>query len=126
MIAIFESRPYWGPELQRQFEHTNVTLREFRSVGDLSVSIVGFGTSLIVLDLDAALVDCVKWLGSGNSEQLLRLPIIAIGSSATAELEWLLREAGVTVFLPDMITGEELAKLCRRQLGIVRKHKQSS
>jgi hypothetical protein len=45
-------------------------------------------------------------------------PIIACGSASTTELEWRLRETGVTAFLPEVIPGDEFARLCRRQLGL--------
>jgi len=114
VIAIFEKLPYWGPELQRQLQLSRVTLIECRSVRDLFPSIVNFETVLVVVDLDAGLTDCIEWLGTRHSKPV---PIVAIGSPTTAELEWILREAGVTAFLSDTVTGDDLAQLCRRQLS---------
>ncbi len=117
VIAVFEPRPYWGPELQRQLKHTSIVVRECRAVSDLMPAIDGCQSALLVIDLDAALVDCLAWLGSEARSEPVRRPIIACGSTTTAELEWLLRDAGVTSFLPDLVNGEELARLCCRQLG---------
>ena len=116
VIAVFERQPYWGPELQRQFQSTNVAVRECRSVRDLLPAIDGSLKALIVIDFDAAIEDCIVWLGTEVVKHSVRIPIVAIGSAATAELEWRLREAGVTAFLPDLVAGCDLARLCRRHL----------
>ncbi len=118
VIAVFELRPYWGPELQRQFEHTLIAVRECRCLADLLLSVNEFESALIVIDFDAAPDDCLKWLGSNIETRSRRVPIIACGSAATKELEWVIREFGVTAFLPDVIPGDEFARLCRRQLGL--------
>ena len=117
VIAVFELQPYWGPELQRQFQSSNIVVTECRSVNDLLPIVEGFSKALIVIDLDAAIADCLSWLGTVVAKHPVRIPIIAIGSVATAELEWRLREAGVTAFLPELIAGPDFARLCRRQLS---------
>ncbi len=117
VIAVFELQPYWGPELQRLFQTDNVAVTECRSVDDLFPIVDGFSKALIVVDLDAALVDCLTWLGNNVAKRPVRVPIIAIGSAATAELEWRLREAGVAAFLPELIAGTDFARLCRRLLS---------
>ena len=117
VIAVFELKPYWGPELQRQFQSDNMAITECRSVGDLFPIVDGFSKALIVVDLDASIENCLAWLGSEASKHPVRVPIIAIGSATTAELEWRLREAGVTAFLPDLIAGPDFARLCRRLLS---------
>ena len=117
VIAVFELQPYWGPELQRQFQAVNVAVTECRSVGDLFPIVDGFSKALIVIDLDAAIADCLTWLGTEVAKHSVRVPIIAIGSAVTAELEWRLREAGVTAFLPELIAGNDFARLCRRLLS---------
>lgn len=121
VIAVFESRPYWGPELQRQFIQMPVVIRECRTTKDLLPSISGFPSALLVIDLDAGLEDCLAWLGSDLMISADSYPIVACGTDATAELEWLLRDAGVTAFLPDVIPGDDFARLCRRQLGLTRR-----
>ena len=117
MIAVFEKRPYWGPELQRQFHETGVVVRECRSVRDLFPSIESIPSAMIVLDLEAGLDDCLDWLGNEVLHSPRSIPIIALGSATTVDLEWPLREAGVTAFISDIIQGNQLARLCRRQLG---------
>lgn len=117
VIAIFEKQPYWGPELQRQFQSSRTIVRECRSVRDLLPSIMNFEIALIVVDLEEGLSECLEWLGSDVARHLKPVPIVVLGSPATAELEWVLREAGVTAFLPDGVAGDDLAQLCRRQLS---------
>ncbi len=121
-IAIYERTPYWGPELQRQFRHENVSIRECRNVSDLLPSIAGYRSALVVIDLGSDLVECLGWLSLVASNNLDRPAIIACGTSGTAELEWLLRESGVSAFLPDLTPGDEFARLCRRQIRLVRKN----
>jgi hypothetical protein len=116
-IVVFEPRPYWGPELQRQFSRTSIAVRECRAIADIQPSTTEFRAGLIVIDLDSAIGECLAWLELDLSRPR-RWPIVACGSKATADLEWLLRDAGVTEFVPDVITGDEFARLCRRQLGL--------
>lgn len=120
IIAVFELRPYWGPELQRQFEHTCIGVRECRSLTDLFPSVADIEPALLVIDLDADVEGCLKWLVSDAGSQTKNYPIIACGSTATLDLEWTIREMGVTAFLPDVIPGDDFARLCRRQLGLRR------
>jgi hypothetical protein len=116
MIVVFEKRPYYGPELQRQFLGSAVVVKECRSVTDLLPSSSGATSSLIVLDLESATGDYLQWFRSDVPRHPMRVPIIAIASQELAEIEWILRDAGVTAFVPDLISGNDLARLCRRQL----------
>ena len=119
-IVVFESRPCHGPELQRQFAHSEIVIRECRSVDDLFLSIDEYASSVLVIDPDSGLVEVIEWLGRFATKQSRRTPIIVVGGSTDLrELEWILREAGVTAFLPDHISGVDLARLCRCQLGLV-------
>ncbi|WP_397568267.1 hypothetical protein [Schlesneria sp. T3-172] len=117
-IIVFEAQPYWGPELQRQFQNTGVTVRECRSVRDLIPSISDVERALVILELSAGLADCLTWLAEDFANYPRETQLIALGSAETGGLEWLLREAGVTVYLPELVGGESLARICRRQLEI--------
>ena len=116
VIAVFELQPYWGPELQRQFQTDKVAVTECRSVYDLFPIVDSFAKGLIVIDLDVAISDCLAWFGNNVAKHPVRVPIIAIGSAVTADLEWRLREAGVTAFLPELMATSDFARLCRRLL----------
>lgn len=115
-IVVFEKQPYWGPELQRQFQHSDVLVRECRSIRDLLAGAGALDKTLFVIDLEADLEQTLEWFGTGLAICHVSIPIIALGSKAHGELEWVLREAGVSAFLPEFVTGEHLARLCRRML----------
>lgn len=117
-IAVFERHPYWGPELKRQFENAPINIRECRSVSDLQHLISAFTPILLVVDLEAGTEDCISWLSSRFGQHSRGIPVVACGSSATSALEWSLRELGVSVFLPEVISGEEFARICRWQIGL--------
>jgi hypothetical protein len=117
VIAVFEKRPYVGPELQRQFARSSVLVRECRSIGELLPLVADFDSALLVIDFDSAIESCLRWLYANAESNLRRWPIVGCGSAAVADLEWRLREAGVTAFLPDVVSGDRLARLCRKQLG---------
>ena len=119
-IAVFEIRPYWGPELKRQFVNYDLVVLECRSVIDLNPILDRFDCSLVVLDLDAALVDCLQWLDALAIKHSTQHSIIGIGSSDCFELEWILRDAGIVALVPNTIAGDDVARLCRRQFGLMR------
>lgn len=115
-LLVFERTPFWGPELKRQFSDQQVLVVECRSVQDLSPRMGEFSECLVVLTLDAAVTDCLTWIGrQGQSDQ--RFPIIVIASSEYAELEWTIRESGVVAFLHDETCGRDLATICGRLIG---------
>jgi hypothetical protein len=116
-IAVFERRPYWGPELLRQFFARNIQIRECRALSDLVPATNDFATAAILLDFASAPVDCLLWLGRQFREPL-RLPVIACASTELADLEWTIREAGAIAFVGDEVSGRELARLCLRQLRL--------
>ena len=118
VIAVFESRPFWGPELLRQFQQSSITVRECRALRDLAALTEDSRSGLFVIDLEDDALKCLGWLSSTWRRLPDRWPVIAIGSAAIADAEWTLREAGVTAYLPDFVSGDEFAKLCRKQLGV--------
>ena len=112
-VIVFESRPRWGPELQRQFLHQEITVRASRSLDDLEALAGKSPHAAALIDLDAAPAACVQFLGRrlGRSPYF---PVVAVGSPRMAELEWPLRELGAVSVLCDFPTGEQMATLCRR------------
>lgn len=116
-VAVFEKRPYWGPELQRQFVARNVLVRECRTLNDLVPAANDFAAAVILLDMDSAPVECLSWLGLQLRESLRR-PVIACASTDLADLEWTVRETGAIAFVGDEASGGELARLCLRQLRL--------
>jgi hypothetical protein len=114
-ISIFEKLPHWGPELKRQFASESVLVRECRSIHDLLPTAQQFRQSVAILVVDAAPEDCLNWM-STQVQSDWNLCVVTIASKEFAELEWVLREAGVTAFVDDEIAGHRLASLCRRLL----------
>lgn len=112
-IVVFERVPYWGPELKRQFSNQSVSIRECRSVGDLTAAIPLFHKGVAVVILDAAPAECLRWIGQ-QAERVNHSPIIVVASSEYAELEWTIREAGADAFLHDETCGHEVARICLR------------
>ena len=116
-VAVFEKRPYWGPELQRQFVARDVVVRECRSLGDLILATNAYSAAMILLDMDSAPVDCLTWLGLQFREPQRR-PVVVCASTDLADLEWTVREAGAITFVNETASGGELARLCLRQLRL--------
>lgn len=114
-IIVFERMPYWGPELKRQFSDQSVSIRECRSIADLSPSMALFRGCVVIVLLDAAPADCLRWIDR-QSETNQPSPIMVIASVEYAELEWTIREAGAAAFLNDEIGGQEVARLCSRMM----------
>lgn len=117
IIAVYEPRPYWGPELQRQFLGSSIAIREYRALNDLIPSIAPFPRAILVIDFHEMLHDCLSWLTANFRNPLLDCPKIACGSKESDDLEWFVRDLGVTAFLPDVIPGDDFAHLCRRLLN---------
>lgn len=126
-VIVFEKRPRWAPELQRQFDDEDVRVRACNSTVDLERMQVGTddvyagaragapsGVCVGVLDFDAAPAECLQYLGRRIGRRL-DCPSIVIGSPRTVALEWSVRELGAVEFVVDAISGERLARLCRRQ-----------
>ena len=122
-VFVFETKPRWTPELQRQFNDEDIRVRNCPSTSELvtlleSCTVSGDTTPafVVVLDFAAGAAECLQFLGRLIS-RAGPWPIIVIGSSRTAELEWSVRELGALEFVVDYISGEDLARLCRRQLA---------
>ena len=116
-IVVLEKRPRWMPELQRQFAEHDVRVRGCRSAADLGRMLDESPGSVLVLDLAAAPAACLQFLGR-RVGQALQSPAIVVASRKMADLEWPVRELGAVEFVADAISGEDLARLCRRQWSV--------
>lgn len=115
-ILIFERRPRWVPELERQFFGLEVRIRGCATLQDLETRLAFNPRGLCILEWDAAPVDCLQVLG----RMVLRSPspkIIVMAPRAYHELEWAIRELGVITFLEEPIPGDEMAAWCLRQFS---------
>ncbi|NOX55099.1 MAG: hypothetical protein GXP27_11820 [Planctomycetes bacterium] len=121
-IFIFERSPYWTPELQRQFDPAEVTVRRCRSVADvrrLAFPTPGAASAdprVVLLDLESGPADCLQLLGSGLP-RVHRVPVVVYAPGRAVELEWPLREAGAVDVIVEHIPGRAMARLCRRLLS---------
>jgi DNA-binding NtrC family response regulator len=111
---VFEKRPRWGPELERQFATENVRVVECRSLNDVAERSDNVDRGVIVLDLAAQAAECLRFLGRWLSDGAA-LPVLVVSSDGTAALEWPVRDLGATAFLAKAVPGHEMADLCRRQ-----------
>ena len=112
-VAVFEERPWWAPELQRQFRDEAISVRGCRSAAD------AFRADVAVLQLGAAPAEVLHGLARRMSAGSDR-GVIIVAKSELSDVEWGVRELGADAFVSEQIAGEDLARLCRRQLEKVR------
>lgn len=113
-ILIFERRPRWVPELERQFFGQDVRIRGCATLPDLETRLTFNPRGLCLVELDADPAECLQHLG----RLMLRAPspkIIVTATRVFRGLEWAVRELGVITFLEEPIPGDEMAAWCRRQ-----------
>ena len=113
VVVVFELRPTWAPELQRQFRTPSVRVRSCRAVDDIDDSLRADYLAVVLLDLDGDTESCLRYLGR-RLESWIPVPVIVVGSERMRELEWPVRELGATSFECGHINGVELAQTCRR------------
>ncbi len=113
-IVVFEKRPRWEPELQRQFEGEPVHVRGSRSISDIASATAPETAGIAVLDFASAPADCLQFLESRIDQSSADRPVIVIGSRESLGMEWNIRDLGVLEFLTDESCGADLARLCRR------------
>ena len=103
--------------MQRQFVDEEVRVRSCRRAADIEPMLGEAPQSVLVLDLGIGPAECLQFLGRLIG-RVSSPPIIMVGPGKMAELEWSMRELGALAFLPDSVSGEELARLCRRQWSV--------
>ncbi|MFM9965039.1 MAG: hypothetical protein ACKV2Q_27885 [Planctomycetaceae bacterium] len=108
-ILVFESRPRWVPELQRQFLDERVRVRGCRAWSELASSMV----EAIVIELPSDAAECLQWLATLVGRPRIA-PVVVICPIESAGLEWPLRDAGVREVYVGELNGERLARSCRR------------
>jgi hypothetical protein len=112
--VVFEQRPRWGPELQRQFQNEGVRVIECRSLADVAERTADVRRGVILLDLAFKTSECLKFLGWRLNDGSA-LPVFVVGSNRLGGLEWSVRDLGATAFFAHTIPGHQMADLCRRQ-----------
>jgi hypothetical protein len=114
--VVFEKRPRWGPELERQFGHEGIRVVECRSLADVAERSTGIERGVVLLELAFKTAECLRFLGRRLNDGAA-LPVFVVGSSQLAGLEWSVRDLGATAFFAKSIPGHQMADLCRRQFG---------
>ncbi len=115
---VFERQPRWAPELERQFIAEDVRVVACRSLRDLTERSQGVSRGVMVLDLAAETIGCLRFLGLRAADPAA-VPTFVVGGGPTAHLEWVVRELGATLFFATIIPGHALAALCRRQWSTI-------
>ncbi|GDY06702.1 MAG: hypothetical protein DWI21_04620 [Planctomycetota bacterium] len=115
-IVVFESRPRWEPELQRQFRNESVRVRGCRSLSELFSFVFPPIVDALVIDLPEDITECLQWLSKLVASP--KVPsVIVLCPTETAGLEWTLRDVGVREVLVGDLSGEQLARTCRRMIS---------
>ena len=114
-VAVFERQPFWGPELQRHFIDRQIAVRECRSLNDLVPAIREFSKAVMLIVLDSAPAECLKWLEDFAATDY-HVPRIVVASAEFNQFEWLIRESG-GIFVDDELPRGRVAKLCERHLN---------
>ena len=112
-VVVFEMRPTWTPELQRQWRSRSVRVRGCRAIADIDDGLNGSRMGVVVLDLDGDAESCLRYLDR-RMERWRGVPVVAVGSERMRELEWSVRELGATSFVCGRVKGAELADCCQR------------
>ncbi|MCA9073764.1 MAG: hypothetical protein KDA93_01935 [Planctomycetaceae bacterium] len=113
-VIVFESQPFWEPELQRQFLDEDVIVGACRSVKDLESRLARQSYDVCVADLTADVTGLLRWLGV-RLDQSGIVPVIVVAREEQQSLEWHVRELGAASFTNEYVTGKQLAAMCRKQ-----------
>ena len=119
-LIVFEEKPWWIPELQRQFLNEDVRIRSCNRLQNLpemlsTDSTFPLSQPVVILHLDDQPANCLQFLGQYASRPTWECPILVIASAAYQELELTIRELGATEFLLKPLAGDRLGNWCRRQ-----------
>lgn len=115
-VLVCEREPYWTPELQRQFHGGDIVVRGCQRWSDLAALSREFSRTVHVIDLEQCAAECLIGLGQ-RCREAHASPVVVLSSPRLAELENVLREAGAQAFFPELPTGADLARCCRRWLA---------
>jgi hypothetical protein len=110
-IAVWEPRPWWGPQLQHQFARDDVAVRECRQRQD----VIGVAAEVVVVAATVAAAETFE----GVAEACQTTPgvfVVVVVSDALRPAEWRLRDLGADVVVGEDVGAETLAAICRRAL----------
>jgi DNA-binding NarL/FixJ family response regulator len=116
MIFVYERRPRREAELKRRFAGETISVRPCRSAGDLLALCRSAPGSVAVIDLSVGAATVLHCLEQVLRERLNVFPLV-VAAADPGDLEWPLRELGAHAVYPESVSGDELARMCRRFRG---------
>ncbi len=115
-IVVLEARPYWGPELQREFQDTATEVLTCDRIDRADAWLDEAESALMLWDFVADRSRTLQWLGlRARSDRAPR--VIVCSEPVDAAWEWLLRSCGVVSWSSAHKSTAELALLCRRWIS---------
>src|SRR5262245_47254428 len=118
-VIVLERRAYWESELKRRLSPEGILVRPCRAPSDLLALVAAMPGSVAILDLGADLSPGLSVLQRLSAARERVWPV-AIVAESDCEIEWAVREAGAVGFLAETVSGDELAEMCRRLLGVTK------
>ncbi len=114
-IQILEKRPYWYSELQRTFQEESVQVQFCNSYSQLELFYQENSNSddstIGIIDFALDPAECLLFLGKYAVDS--PISTIIIGLPKYGNLEWTLRELGVTQILSKPFSSVQLNESCR-------------
>jgi hypothetical protein len=115
-VVVLEKTSWWEAELKRAFWDDPIQVRACRLPAQVPPIQATMSRSILIVQLDVGLAACLRLIVQ-TAALAPAATAIALAPRAAAELEWPAREFGAAEFLLDTVSGQHLARLCRRLLG---------
>lgn len=116
-VIVFEKAPRWEAELKRRLAGRHLLVRPCRTLKDVLTLAGQAAGSIVVIDFAAGAAEGLRILEALFRKRLAVWPLI-VGTPETDDLEWSARELGAAGYVGDAISGEGLARICRRALAL--------
>ena len=114
-ILILENRPFWQSELMRSFQDDPVEIRACNSFVQMEQFYLEYQKStkpvIGIVDFEINPAECLLFMGKYSVDS--PVSSIVTGLPESSELEWTLRELGVSQILSKPFSGIQLEKTCR-------------
>jgi len=112
-IIILESSPYWEAELRRRIDDLDDRLIICRNLSEVRPAMKSAHDNIFLCPLSPLTGELLLLL-SEVQERRMSSGIIVVRKNVDAELDWNLREIGVTAVLPDRYeSANEIERYCR-------------
>jgi len=114
-VLILEKTPFWSAELNRQFLDEPVSIRVRNQVQDVFSLLASNTVKILIIGVEIEL-DSVLRLLTDLSQSFPEVQTLVLLSTENLELEWSLREVGVSEIIPAPVSGDQLKQILRRRL----------